>query len=37
VQRAEGYRYTIVNGETTFENGKETGALPGRLLRHGRG
>ena len=37
VQRAEGYRWTLVNGEVTFENGQETGATPGRLLRHGRG
>jgi N-acyl-D-aspartate/D-glutamate deacylase len=37
IQRSEGYRYTIVNGETTFENGKCTGATPGRLLRRGRG
>jgi N-acyl-D-aspartate/D-glutamate deacylase len=34
--RAEGYRYTIVNGEVTFEDGRCTGATPGRLLRHGR-
>ena len=37
VQRAEGYRWTIVNGEVTFEDGKATGALPGKLLRQGRG
>ena len=37
VQRAEGYRWVMVNGEVTFEDGKPTGALPGRLLRHGRG
>ncbi len=36
VQRAEGYRWTIVNGEITFEDGKCTGATPGRLLRHGK-
>lgn len=36
VQRAEGYRYTVVNGEVTFENGVCTGATPGKLLRHGR-
>jgi N-acyl-D-aspartate/D-glutamate deacylase len=33
VQKAEGYRYTLVNGAVTFEDGRETGALPGRLLR----
>ena len=37
VQRAEGYRWTIVNGGVTFQDGKPTGALPGRLLRQGRG
>jgi N-acyl-D-aspartate/D-glutamate deacylase len=37
VKRAEGYRWTIVNGDITFEDGKETGATPGRLLRNGRG
>ena len=37
VQYAEGYRWTVVNGEVTFEDGKETGALPGKFLRHGRG
>jgi N-acyl-D-aspartate/D-glutamate deacylase len=37
VRRAEGYRWTIVNGQVTFEDGVDTGATPGRLLRHGRG
>ena len=37
VQKAEGYRWTIVNGEVTFEDGIPTGATPGKLLRHGRG
>jgi len=37
VQKAEGYRWTIVNGEVTFEDGVTTGATPGKLLRHGRG
>lgn len=36
VQKAEGYRLTIVNGEVTFEDGECTGATPGALLRHGR-
>ena len=36
VQRAEGYRWTLVNGEVTFENGECTGATPGALLRGGR-
>lgn len=34
-RRAEGYRYTLVNGTTTFVDGKATGATPGKLLRHG--
>lgn len=33
VQRTEGYRATIVNGQTVYANGKATGALPGRLVR----
>ena len=37
VQRAQGYHYTLVNGELTFENDSCTGATPGRLLRHGQG
>jgi N-acyl-D-aspartate/D-glutamate deacylase len=36
VQRAEGYHFTLVNGEITFEGGRCTGATPGRLLRAGR-
>ena len=36
VQRADGYRWTLVNGEITFEDGECTGATPGALLRHGR-
>jgi N-acyl-D-aspartate/D-glutamate deacylase len=33
VQHADGYRYTIVNGEITFENGEATGAMPGKVVR----
>jgi N-acyl-D-aspartate/D-glutamate deacylase len=33
VQKAQGYDYTICNGEVTFEHGEHTGAMPGRLLR----
>ena len=36
VQRAEGYRYILVNGEVTFKDGECTGATPGKLLRHGQ-
>ena len=35
VRKAEGYRWTIVNGEITFEDRECTGATPGELLRHG--
>jgi N-acyl-D-aspartate/D-glutamate deacylase len=34
VQRAEGYRWTLVNGVVTFEDGVCTGATPGVLLRN---
>jgi N-acyl-D-aspartate/D-glutamate deacylase len=33
VQAIDGYRYTIQSGEVTYEDGKATGALPGKLLR----
>jgi N-acyl-D-aspartate/D-glutamate deacylase len=33
VQRARGYRMTIVGGEVVLEDGAPTGALPGRLVR----
>jgi N-acyl-D-aspartate/D-glutamate deacylase len=36
VQRVDGYRATIVAGEPVFENGEDTGARPGRLVRAGR-
>ncbi|HEB88436.1 MAG TPA: D-aminoacylase [Deltaproteobacteria bacterium] len=37
VQRASGYRMTLVAGEPVCEEGKVTGALPGRLVRHATG
>ena len=37
VREAEGYRWTMVNGKTTFEDGKCTGLTPGQLIRHGQG
>ena len=37
IERAEGYRWILVNGEVTFEDGECTGATPGQLLRHGVG
>ncbi len=36
IQRAEGYRYIMVNGEVTFTDGEATGHCPGELLRHGQ-
>jgi len=36
LQRAEGYVATIVSGEVVMENGRETGARPGRLVRGAR-
>ena len=37
VQRPDGYRWILVNGEVTFQDGESTGSTPGKLLRHGRG
>ena len=37
IQKAEGYRWILVNGQVTFEDGNPTGALSGKLLRHGMG
>ena len=36
VQKAIGYRWIMVNGVITFEDGACSGATPGSLLRHGR-
>jgi N-acyl-D-aspartate/D-glutamate deacylase len=33
VQRADGYRHTIVAGQETYRSGEATGSLPGRLVR----
>ena len=33
VQRADGYRHTIVAGVETYTEGEATGELPGRLVR----
>jgi N-acyl-D-amino-acid deacylase len=33
VQRVDGYNYTIVSGEVTYEDGKPTGAMPGKIVR----
>jgi N-acyl-D-aspartate/D-glutamate deacylase len=36
VQKAQGYRWIMVNGGVTFEDGNCTGNTPGKLLRSGR-
>jgi N-acyl-D-aspartate/D-glutamate deacylase len=36
VQRAQGYRYVLVNGEVTIENDKQTDIAAGHLLRGGK-
>jgi N-acyl-D-aspartate/D-glutamate deacylase len=36
VQRVDGYRATFVAGTPIFENGEDTGARPGRLVRNGQ-
>jgi len=36
VVKPEGYRYIMVNGGVTFEDGKCTGTTTGKLLRGGR-
>ena len=33
IQKAEGYRATVKDGEVIFEDGEATGAMPGRLIR----
>jgi N-acyl-D-aspartate/D-glutamate deacylase len=37
VQRVDGYETTICAGSPIFERGEHTGALPGKLVRAGRG
>lgn len=34
VDETEGYMLTMVNGTITYENGRHTGELPGRLVRN---
>merc|ERR1711881_763437 len=35
VRKSSGYKNIIVNGQITFEDGRCSGATPGKLLRHG--
>jgi N-acyl-D-aspartate/D-glutamate deacylase len=37
IQRARGYRYTLVSGEIVMQDGEHTGALPGVLVRGAQG
>jgi N-acyl-D-aspartate/D-glutamate deacylase len=34
VQKAVGFKATVVNGQITITGGEHTGATPGRLLRN---
>ena len=36
LQRATGYRHTVVAGVETYTDGEATGELPGRLVRGAR-
>ena len=33
IQKASGYRTTVVSGVVTFEDGEATGEMPGKLIR----
>lgn len=33
IQRVDGYRATVASGEVIFEDGKPTGAMPGKVIR----
>ncbi|MGO9263958.1 MAG: hypothetical protein ACLQBA_03560 [Candidatus Binataceae bacterium] len=35
MQKAQGYVATFVSGEAVQENGRETGARPGKIVRGG--
>jgi len=37
IQKADGYKYTILSGQVTFEDGRTTGAMPGQIVRAGNG
>ncbi|MGV8997917.1 MAG: N-acyl-D-amino-acid deacylase family protein [Parvibaculaceae bacterium] len=37
IQKAAGYRATVVSGAVTFEHGEATGEMPGRLVRGPQG
>ncbi|MBM4259679.1 MAG: amidohydrolase family protein [Deltaproteobacteria bacterium] len=33
VQKVDGYRYTVMSGEVSYEDGEHTGAMPGKVIR----
>ena len=35
VQHVDGYKYTLVSGEVTYQDGQATGAMPGKIVRGG--
>lgn len=35
VQHVDGYKYTFVSGELTYQDGEATGAMPGKVVRGG--
>ena len=37
IQKINGYRYTIVSGEITYDDGTPTGKMPGKLIRGRQG
>jgi N-acyl-D-aspartate/D-glutamate deacylase len=37
IQKIDGYRYTIVDGVVTYEDGQPTGKMPGKLIRGPQG
>ena len=36
IQKADGYKHTIVSGEVILEDGQPTGAMPGKMVRGGQ-
>ena len=37
IQKIDGYRYTIVDGVVTYEDGRPTGKMPGKIIRGPQG
>ena len=36
IQKADGFKHTIVSGEVILEDGQPTGAMPGKIIRGGQ-